>query len=102
MLNDPVYVEAAESMADRVLTKKAGATVEEQLNYAFRLATSRAPDDREQAILLNLLETQKSLKRAEESVKSQRTPPGIAAAEFRAWVAVTTALINLHETIMHH
>ncbi|HAD59664.1 MAG TPA: peptidylprolyl isomerase, partial [Planctomycetaceae bacterium] len=102
LLNDPVYVEAAKSMATRVLTERAEATVEEQLTFAFRLATSRAPDDREQAILLNLLETQKSLKRDDALKKNPPAPQGVSAADYRAWVSVTTALINLHETIMHH
>ena len=50
LLNDPTYVEAARFLAARMLTqggKSPGAN-----DFAFRLATGRAPDRQERAVLI--------------------------------------------------
>src|SRR5438270_10007871 len=44
-LNDPVYVEAAQALARRVVTH--GATTAERIAYGFRLVLARPPSEKE-------------------------------------------------------
>jgi hypothetical protein len=85
LLNDPVYVEAAEAFADRVRMESTG-SLEDQLTYAFRLAVARAPKDFELSALKNLFQQEKEFTK-------QPVP------EDAAWYSVASALLNLDETI---
>ena len=82
LLNDPVYVTAAKSLAKRVAEETSGKSFDEQLSYAFQLCTSRSPTEREQAVLRNLYQQQSATR-----------------DENDAWLGVATTLLNLHETI---
>ncbi|MEJ7712832.1 MAG: DUF1553 domain-containing protein [Pyrinomonadaceae bacterium] len=57
LMNDVTYVEAARMFAQRMLSE-GGATPEERINWAFRMATSRPPFERERRVLLKNLATQ--------------------------------------------
>ena len=59
LMNDVTYIEAARMLAQRMLTE-GGASPQERLAWAFRLATSRPPGDRELQALLRNLEKQKA------------------------------------------
>jgi hypothetical protein len=83
LLNDPVYVEAAQGLARRVLAEVPDGGVEARLTHAFVVCTSRRPDARELQILAALYRRQLEASRDELS----------------AWYAVATALLNLDETI---
>ncbi len=86
LLNDPVHVEAARALAERVL-RKVPSGDEARLIRAFRLCVARPPREKELAILTRLL-------------KAQRTArTGKPRAEELAWVDVASALLNLEETI---
>src|SRR5438105_15872446 len=50
LLNDPIFVEAARKLAERAI-HEGGASPWDRIAYAFRLATSRAPDQSELGIL---------------------------------------------------
>ena len=110
LLNDPVYTEAAQALAQRVLTEAQADSIEQRIIFAFRLCTARYPTDSERRVLRNLLdarlaaalsdrpETQQTASRpsaAEPSDQIGRT----TAAERAAWTDVATVLLNLHETI---
>jgi hypothetical protein len=82
LLNDPVYVEAAQAFAKRIVAEQPTSDTETRLQYAFRLALARAPKTGELATLRTLFETQRS-----------------SGGEPAAWYAVATALLNLDETI---
>jgi hypothetical protein len=82
LLNDPVYVEAAQSFAQRVVRECSGSTPE-QLRYAFRLAVARQPSVQELQVLQSLYQAQLS---------GGKTPQ-------QAMAAVCTALLNLDECI---
>ncbi len=104
LMNDPVYVEAAMAFARRVLTEKPGASVEERIAHAFRLATGRAPRSREVAALAALVATERKArsqdaKGTKEFVGAFELPKDVGADEFVAWYAVAAALLNLDETI---
>lgn len=83
LLNDPVYVEAAQAFATRVLAEKPNTALAEQVAHAFRLALARAPSTAELSILTELFQTQRDN----------------GAEPKAAWVALTTALLNLDECI---
>lgn len=82
LLNDPVYVEAAQSLAARIVHECPSAATADRLRYAFRLCTAREPKPAEIKILTTLLDRQQA---------SGAAAPG--------WQAVATALLNLDETI---
>ena len=102
LLNDPVYVEAAEALAMRVLQELPEADETDRIDYAFQLCTSRLPDETEAGIILDLLETQRSVERSkttDEQPADKTLPSGVTTADLRAWINVAAALLNLHETI---
>ncbi|HEX7449307.1 MAG TPA: DUF1553 domain-containing protein [Pirellulales bacterium] len=105
-LNDPVYVEAAQALARRVVSSGRSTTAD-RARYAFRLCVSRPPHDDEQARLVQLYE--KTLARlsghADEAQKLATdplgpVPEGARIAELAAWTVVGNVLLNLDETLM--
>jgi len=103
LLNDPVYVEATMAFAKRVLVEEPG-SIDERINYAFRLAVARSPRPAEAAILKTLFEAELAAMKqtpaeAKKLVGSFALPPKTVPAEFAAWYAVCTAILNLDETI---
>ncbi|MBL9190478.1 MAG: PSD1 domain-containing protein [Opitutaceae bacterium] len=82
LLNDPVYVEAAAALAQRVHREQPDATDEARLRHAFRLCVAREPASIELAALHRLLAQQRG-----------------ARDDATAWRAVASALLNLDETI---
>ncbi len=107
LLNDPAYAEAALGLAQRVLSERREATLDEQLTYAFRLCVARAPQPRELAILTRLLELQREqLAERPQQVQAllnnlpeRWREQGLDRLELAAWFAVANALLNLDETI---
>jgi mono/diheme cytochrome c family protein len=93
LLNDPVYVEAAESLAKRVAGQHPKGSIDEQLDYAFQICTSRRPTDTERNALRSLyFETLSTASDSKDATANK-------AAESKAWYSVATVLLNLHETI---
>ena len=103
-LNEPVFVDAAQALAKRVL-KEGGASDEERLVYAFRLATARRPTGEESGVLLKLLAKEQhriadgwlsalDLSGMRGAPLSDTTPTRAAA-----WSVVTRVILNLDETI---
>jgi hypothetical protein len=105
LLNDPTYVEAARTFAERVV-KDGGATAADRVTYAFRCALSRKPTAKELDVLTQLqakhLEQYKSDAKAAEqalAVGQAPAPKGRDAAELASWTSVARTILNLHETI---
>ena len=69
LLNDPVFVEAAKALAERLL-KEGQATDAQRLEKIFSLTLTRKPTKQEQTILLELLAEQRK-----RSIKTTRSPP---------------------------
>ncbi len=82
LLNDPVYVEAADSFAARI-ARDGGDSVEGRLSWAFRTALARTPGFDEQQVLHS----------------AYLAVLGDTGSEHEALVEVATILLNLHETI---
>ncbi len=104
LLNDPVYVEAAGALARRTLTERAGASVEERIEYAFRLCLSRRPQADEMGALKKLFDLQyrkyvNDPEAAKSLIGSLPLPQGVGVAELAAWQTVASALLNLDEMI---
>ncbi len=91
LLNDPVYVEAAEALAKRIIKQQEGKTWQQQLQYGFQLCTGRLPTERETETLRRLYDQQI------DSLRQR--PANNTAQELSAWTDVATVLLNLHETI---
>ena len=105
LLNDPIFVEAARKLAERSI-KEAGASPQERLNRAFRLATGRAPDTQEQAILRQTLDkmlagyrTDIAGAKALLQVGASPPDPSIAPDELAAYTAVANMILNMDEVI---
>lgn len=104
LLNDPVYVEAAVAFARRVLNETPRASLSDRLRHAHCLAVAREPSESEQAVLAQLYESQLQASSDESPTTKKFTerwkpPADVPPAEFVAWYAVCTALLNLDEAI---
>ncbi|MDX1944704.1 MAG: PSD1 and planctomycete cytochrome C domain-containing protein [Pirellulaceae bacterium] len=104
LLNDPTYVEAARSLAARVLAD--GKATPERLGLAFRRVLTREPRPDEIAVLSPLLEKHRQefatdLPAAEKllAVGASPAPAGVDRAELAAWTSVCRVLLNLHEAV---
>lgn len=105
LMNDPVYVEAARGLAQRVLREEP-ADPRKQLLRAFRHALGRVPAPEEFEVLRKTYEHQLasfgSDPRAAEAflkVGESAKPDGAAPAQLAALAAVANVLLNLNETI---
>lgn len=98
LLNDAVFLEAAQGLALRVLSESPGDRVE----YAFRLCTGRTPTEREKQRLSTYLDAQRTIlgKDPAAAAKLMPVPPeGSDALEAAAWTGVGRVLLNLDEFI---
>ena len=98
-------MEAAQAMGLRAL-KEGGQNDRSRANYAFRLATGRAPTDRELKSLLDFWREQYRL--LEDNTAAavniavpdlRAIPPDINLHKAAAWTMVSRAILNLDETI---
>jgi hypothetical protein len=106
LLNDPQFVEAARIMAERV-QKEGGAKIEDQLEYAFRLATCRKPKPEELKLLAELYQKQferfknnRSLAEQFLSVGEYKQDKGLDKVTTAALAMVTNAMLNHDEFYM--
>jgi hypothetical protein len=116
LLNDPVYVECAKMLGQRM--KKDREAIRrardlkkpeedaKRLAYGFRLCTSRYPSEQESQILRTLLDEQRAQFKADGNAAKKLLSVGDAkiddtldAGEMAAWECVGSALINLDATI---
>ncbi|MGH9940377.1 MAG: DUF1553 domain-containing protein, partial [Blastocatellia bacterium] len=105
LMNDVAYVEAARMLAARMMIE-GGAKPEDRVAWAFRLVTSRRPDQNELRILLNNLDAQLKYfggdsKEAAKllAVGERRSDERLDAAELAAYATVASLILNLDEVI---
>jgi mono/diheme cytochrome c family protein len=99
LLNDPVFVEAAQAFARRVWTE-APATFEGRIERAFRLALARPPKPEETARLRQYHAAQKALLDQEpKAVEALAFPSAGDPLEAAAWTGVASVILNLDEFI---
>ncbi|MEO6741430.1 MAG: DUF1553 domain-containing protein [Chthoniobacteraceae bacterium] len=104
-MNDPVYIEAAQSLARRMVA--AGSTAEEKVRAGIRLTLTRPPTDKEVQRLVALhaavlpsyrQDEKKALEMATNPIGP--VPKGADVADLAAWTTVANTLLNLDETVM--
>ena len=102
LLNDPVFVEAAQVLASRIMREQRG-SVKDRLQYAFRLSLARSPTPQELERLARYYDEQKALlthrPELERILFSATDVEGIDPAEAAVWVCVSRLLLNLDEFI---
>jgi len=104
LLNDPVYVEASKAFARRIVTESPSADLNARITHAYRLALARAPQPAEASVLKSLWEDQfAAAKAAPKDTQALTTgldlPKDLTPAEFAAWYALATTILNLDECI---
>ena len=105
LLNDPIYVEAARSLAQRVM-REGGDSNTERAAYAFRMATGRRPTAAESAVLLEelqerLIEFTQDREAATRllAIGDSKADTSLEVGELAAWTMVARLVLNLDETI---
>jgi len=109
LLNDPVYVEAARVLAEKILREGGGArdaAFVRKLEWTFARALGRPPVRAETRALEGLHAAQRTRYLADESAARELlatgaspVPVDLPVADLAAWTAVARAVLNLHETI---
>lgn len=105
LLNDTAFIEAARSLAQRVLDE-APDDDQARARHAFRLCLSRLPREEEVAMLTRYFQEQRERFRLGEADPARVAGLDATAAnatknlpELAAWTTVARALLNLDETI---
>ena len=101
LLNDPVFVETAGTLAARIM-REARNDDQERLNHGFMLTLSRPARPEEAERMLAYLHQQQSLFEQDQNAVHDllhETEHEGESSEYAAWVAVSSVLLNLDEFI---
>ncbi|MBI3839896.1 MAG: PSD1 domain-containing protein [Planctomycetia bacterium] len=100
-LNDPVYVEAAQGLARRIVGH-GGQTAEERGAFALRLALARPPQDEQIDQVVTLYRSELDHYRQDPKAAVEMAteplgplPAGYDTAELAAWTVVSNVILNL-------
>jgi hypothetical protein len=104
-LNDPVYVEAAQALARRIVSHGSAAP-RDRAAYAFRLCLIRPPSDQEVQRLVDLF-TKARQQYQQDPAKAAAlatkplgpAPKDMDVVDLAAWTVVGNVLLNLDETL---
>lgn len=109
LLNDPVFVEAAQALADRIqafalrqVREQGHVRIEDCIAYGFRLCLARSPSEHERQRLAEYLAQQTRIFESEpESARALLALQRDArdSIEPAAWTALSSVLLNLDEFI---
>ncbi|MDA1049762.1 MAG: PSD1 and planctomycete cytochrome C domain-containing protein [Planctomycetota bacterium] len=104
LMNDVQFVEAARNLAERMM--KSGESVEARLEFGFRAATARRPDEAEAWVLLDIYDSVLSSYKNDPgaatalvSVGESKRDESLDVAELAAWTIVANSILNLDETV---
>lgn len=100
-MNDPVFIEAHQALARRVINEA------DKLGLMFRLCLAREPSDKERQTLMEL-HAQALAELRQDAAKAQALateplgplPEGANPADLAAWTAVANVVMNLDEFLM--
>lgn len=92
-LNDPVFVEASEALAERMV-QEGGETIASQIQYGFKRALMRPPNAERLKYLLEFYESTK------EKYREANSDAEEAFLERQAMINVANVLLNLDEVVM--
>jgi hypothetical protein len=100
-LNDPVYVEAAQALARRIV-KEGGTTVDERARFGLRIVTARPANDEQVKKIVGLFDSEKEHYRKDaKAAQAMATDPlgslpaGMEADDLAAWTVIANVLLNL-------
>lgn len=99
LLNDPVFLEAAQALAIRLLREENG-SFEDRMRLAFRLCLSRDPKPKEVAALHKYFDRQVTQLRGnadEAGYLHPQSVDGASAADGGGWTVMARVLLNLDE-----
>jgi hypothetical protein len=104
-LNDPSFVEAARVFGEKTMTQ-GPPDLDGRLNFAFRSATCRLPNDKELTVLRQRYKQQRDRFNADKDAASRLVNAGqyprdaaLDEAELAAWTAFANMLFNLDEVL---
>jgi Protein of unknown function (DUF1553)/Protein of unknown function (DUF1549)/Planctomycete cytochrome C len=104
-LNDPVYVEAAQALARRIV-REGGPDVSSRVKYALTLCQCRPPRAEQLAPLVALHSAELDRYRKDRAAALALAtepigplPPGMDAADLAAWTTVANVLLNLDSVL---
>jgi uncharacterized protein DUF1553/uncharacterized protein DUF1549/cytochrome c len=104
-MNDPVYVEAAQALARRIV-REGGADVAARARYALQLCQCRPPRPEQVEPLVSLHDAQLARYRRDRQAAADLAtdpigplPPGMDPADLAAWTAVANVLLNLDSVL---
>lgn len=107
-LNEPIFVEAAQALALRIV-REAGPTTAERTNYGYLLTTGRPAEPSETAAISELLASQDSRLAAgwldirqiafPDPDVVPELPAGVIPRDVAKWAMASRVLLNLDETI---
>ncbi|MDX1947525.1 MAG: DUF1553 domain-containing protein [Pirellulaceae bacterium] len=105
-MNDPVYVEASQALARRIMTE-GGASPRERAAFGLALCLARPASDAQIASITKLYEAEFTHYRSDSAAAEKMAadplgplPAGIDPAEAAAWTVVANVLLNLDGVLM--
>ena len=101
LLNDPVFVEAAQALAMRILGE-GPASFPERIKYAFRTCLTRQPTSNEIDSMASYFSTQKTLFQKDPKAAEALLPFGVKGndpLDAATWAALASVLLNVDEFI---
>src|SRR5579871_2411728 len=97
LLNDPVFFEAAQALAARVLRDSSGG-LDDRIDDAFKLCLARKPSAREHARIRAYFDRQREIFQSEPKAAGEiftARIEGVDPLTAGVWVAFSRALLNL-------
>ena len=108
LLNDPTFVEAARTLAERAITT-GGPTDDSRIECLWRQTVSREPDAHERSLVKGLLARRRAEFKADPNAAVQLLSVGVARSdasidqvELAAWTAAARVVLNMHEAIARY
>jgi hypothetical protein len=105
-MNDPVYVEASQALARRIM-KEGGAAPAYRAAFALRLCLVRPPSEQQIDAIVKLYESELAYYQADTAAATKLAteplgalPDGMDAAQAAAWTVVANVLLNLDGVLM--
>jgi tRNA isopentenyl-2-thiomethyl-A-37 hydroxylase MiaE len=100
-LNDPVYVEAAQALARRIV-REGGSTCEDKAAYGLQLCLCRPPNEVQLRELVKLVQDEARHYEQDQAAAIELAtnplgpvPEGMNAFELAAWTVASNVLLNL-------
>ena len=100
-LNDPVYVEASQALARRIVAE-GGSSVEDRVKFGLKLCLGRPPADEQVKSLAALYQTERDHYAGDPKAALELAtnplgplPKGLDPADLAAWTTIANILLNL-------